>query len=65
MQELQSGLSQVPLRRPGTFQSHSWVEGLPQAQRRRSREVQTIARPPSGRMTGVQGIQITPILVRP
>tara|TARA_R110002167_G_scaffold12963_4_gene54849 strand:- start:412 stop:525 length:114 start_codon:yes stop_codon:yes gene_type:complete len=33
VQVRQSGLSQVPLRRPGTFQSQSWVESLPQAQR--------------------------------
>jgi len=47
-QRWQIGLSQVPLRRAGTFQSHSWVALAPQAQRGRRREEQMIARPPSG-----------------
>ena len=46
----QIGASQVPLRRVGTFQSHSSVPGLPHRQRF-ALPVQTIAEVPSGSLT--------------
>ena len=51
-----SGLSQVPLRRVGTFQSHNLVDGRSQAQRWRPPVVQTMARPPPGKATVEHGI---------
>lgn len=55
VQRLQIGLSQVPLLRVGTFQSHSSVARRPHAQRRLGPH--TIARPPVGKVTLEQTIR--------
>lgn len=46
----QIGLSHVPLRFPGTFQSQRRVPGRPQAHFGRRRELHTMAWPPPGRL---------------
>ena len=52
VQRAQTGASQVPERRVGTFQSHSRFAGWPHwTQRLRFSEVQTMARVPLGRVT--------------
>lgn len=51
----QIGLSHVPLRFPGTFQSQRRVPGRPHLHRALRRELHTMAEPPPGSLTCSHG----------